>query len=327
MKTNRLSVIMPVYNAEKYLKESINSILNQTFTDFELLIGDDGSTDHSSEIIHSFKDDRIIVIRNEKTLGIANNVNRLIDAARSEYIARQDNDDISLPRRLEKQVNFLDKHPEIGLCGTQITCFGNKRRQVHVPLKYEDIKVGMLVFNPICQPTVMFRKLCLTKNYDQLFEPADDYAICYELSKKTKLANLSDALLKYRWHGSNISITKEKMMVENASTIRATIFKETLNYQIEEREKLLVNQVTYSHLTSFADLDFFEKFLVKIRSKNKDTAYYNEQALQRRIFRLWSSACFKVKGGSTFKKIRTYIKSELFSISDFLHLIVQRIRQ
>lgn len=121
-------MIMPVYNAEEFLKESIHSILDQTFSDFELLIGDDGSTDRSLEIIRSFNDNRLILIRNDRNQGIANTLNRLIDASRGEFIARQDSDDLSLQKRLGKQVEFLEKNPEIGLCGTQITWFGSKKK-------------------------------------------------------------------------------------------------------------------------------------------------------------------------------------------------------
>mgnify|MGYP001566738074 FL=1 len=324
MKIPRLTVIMPAYNAEKFLEESISSILNQSFPDFELLIGDDGSTDRTLEIIRSLSDKRIIVIRNEKNLGIPYTLNRLIKASRGEYIARQDSDDISLPKRLEKHVAFLDKSPGIGLCGTQITWFGSKRKRIRVPLQDKDIKASMLVFNPICQPTIMFRKSCLTEYYDQTLEVAEDYALCYELSKETKLANLSDVLLKYRWHENSISRTKENLMDETVKSIRATIFKESLHYQIDEKETKLLDLVAESNLTVFNDLAFFENFLLKIRSKNKETAYYNEKALQRRIFRLWSSACFKLKGISTIKKIRTYLQSELFSLNDLLHLVSTR---
>jgi glycosyltransferase involved in cell wall biosynthesis len=317
---------MPVYNAEQFLEESIKSILKQTFTDFELLIGDDGSTDCSSEIISSFKDERITVIRNEKNLGISNTLNKLIAACNGEYIARQDSDDISLDKRLQKQVEFLDKNPDIGLCGTQISVFGSNKKRFRVPLQDEDVKASMLVFSPICQPTVMYRKSSLTKQYNPAFVVAEDYALCYELSKSTKLANLPTVLLKYRWHENSISRTKENLMVDTVKSIKATIFKDTLNLQINEKETKLLTLAEASHLTGFADLAFFEKFLVKIRSKNKETAYYNEQALQRRIFRLWSSACFKLKGVSTFKKISTYLRSELFSLNDFLYLIAQRIR-
>jgi len=324
VKIPRISVIMPAYNAQQFLEESISSILKQTFTDFELLIGDDGSTDRTEEIIRSFRDERITVIRNEKNLGIVPTLNKLIEASRGEYIARQDSDDISLPSRLEKQVRFLDKHPETGLCGTNMTWFGSKRKRLFMPLRDEDIKVYMLVNNPVCQPTIMIRKSSLKKYFDPSLEVAEDYALCYELSKTSKLANLSDSLLNYRWHNANISTTKAHKMIETANSIRANIYLETLGYKIGEHETRLLNQVTSTHLATYADLLLFEKFLINISSKNKETAYYKEKALHRRIFRLWTSACFKLKGISSIKKIRTYLQSELFSFNDFLHLISWR---
>ncbi|MEI7831094.1 MAG: glycosyltransferase [Prolixibacteraceae bacterium] len=327
MKSPRLSVLMPVYNAERYLEESIRSILNQTFSDFELLIGDDGCTDRSIQIINTFKDDRIVVIRNEKNLGIANTLNKLIDAARGEYIARHDSDDIAQEKRFEKQIGFLATHPEIGVCGTNFTCFGSKIKRMFMPPGDDEIRTYMLVNNPICHPTVMVRKSCLTSKYDQLLFPAEDYALWYELSKGTKLVNLQESLLKYRWHDSNISTTSNPRQVEAANAVRATIFKETLNHNINEKETQILNQVVDRRLSSFTDLDFFEKFLLTIRSRNKETAYYKEEALQQRIFRLWTSACFKLKGIGIFKKISTFLKSEIFSFSDFMKLIVQTIRQ
>lgn len=322
----KISVLIPVYNAEKFIKESVSSILNQTFSDFELLLGDDGSTDQSMEIISSFGDDRIIVIRNEENLGIARTLNRLIHLSKGEYIARQDSDDISLPERLQKQVDFMDKNQEIGVCGTNFTIFGDKVRQMFRPLTDEDIKVYMLINNPVCHPSAMIRRSCLTKLYDQSLFPAEDYALWFDLSKTSKLTNLPDFLIRYRWHANSISNTREYMQIKMANSIKVKIFHETLSYDIVEEEMRLLNIVDSSRLTDYADLLLFEKFLLKIRSKNKETGYYNERALQRRVFHLWSSACFKLKAITPLRKISTFFQSDLFSLHDLLHLISQRIR-
>lgn len=114
---------MPAYNAEKYLREAIDSILAQTFTDFELIIINDGSTDFTKDIILSYTDQRIRYIENEQNSGICVTLNKGLDAARGRYIARMDSDDISLPRRLEVQVQYMDSHPEIGVAGTDIEIF------------------------------------------------------------------------------------------------------------------------------------------------------------------------------------------------------------
>ena len=113
----KVTVLMPVYNCEKYLRESIESILNQTFKDFEFLIINDGSSDKSAEIVESYNDNRINFVQNEKNIGLAASLNRGLDIAKGEYIARMDADDISLPERLEKQVRFMETNPQIGICG------------------------------------------------------------------------------------------------------------------------------------------------------------------------------------------------------------------
>ena len=119
-----VSVVMPVYNGSKYLKEAIDSILNQTFTNFELIIINDGSTDNSEDIIFSYQDRRIYYLKNEHNKGICITLNRGLDNARGKYIARMDCDDISMPQRLAKQVNYLERHRDVGALGTDIITFG-----------------------------------------------------------------------------------------------------------------------------------------------------------------------------------------------------------
>ena len=120
----KLSVIMPAYNAEKYIGEAIESILNQTFTDFEFIIIDDGSSDHTADIIKGFHDERIRFIQNEKNSGVANTLNKGLELSQGEYIARMDADDISLPARFEKQVAFMEANPDVAVVGCGIELFG-----------------------------------------------------------------------------------------------------------------------------------------------------------------------------------------------------------
>ncbi len=124
----KVTVLMPVYNAEKYLKTAIESILKQTFSDFELLIINDGSTDGSEEIIRSFNDKRIRLFNNEQNLGIIKTLNKGLNLAKGEYIIRMDADDISLPDRLELQVKYMEENPGIGISGTQARIFGDTKK-------------------------------------------------------------------------------------------------------------------------------------------------------------------------------------------------------
>ena len=121
----RISVIMPAYNAEKYIREAIDSILAQTYTDFEFIIIDDASTDATASIVESYSDERIRFFRNEHNMGVANTLNRGLDLAVGEYIARMDSDDISLPERFAKQVEFMDTHTDVIVCGSNAIVFGD----------------------------------------------------------------------------------------------------------------------------------------------------------------------------------------------------------
>ena len=125
----KISVIMPAYNAEQYISEAIESILGQTFADFEFIIIDDGSSDSTSGIIASYKDSRIRYFRNEKNLGIVGALNRGLALAAGEYIARMDADDISLPERFQTQCAYMEKHPDVGVCGTAIKVFGKNMEE------------------------------------------------------------------------------------------------------------------------------------------------------------------------------------------------------
>ncbi|MBN1894431.1 glycosyltransferase, partial [bacterium] len=156
-----ISVIMPVHNGEKYLHGAVHSILNQSFSNFEFIIVDDGSTDHSSRIIHSFDDRRIRLISNGKKLGLTASLNKAMVCAKGKFIARMDSDDVSMPERLECQKNFMMQHPEIGVLGTGYQLIdpdgvpGMKKR---FPSSSAVIKWRLCFENPIIHSTVMMRR-------------------------------------------------------------------------------------------------------------------------------------------------------------------------
>lgn len=208
-----LTVIMPVYNGEKFLKESLNSLLNQTFTDFTVLVLNDNSTDKTSEILDAFtkQDSRITVITKTKNEGPANLRNEGIERASTEFIALLDADDIALPTRFEKQIDYLKNHPEVGVCGTWFTFFGDKKEKtVRHEVSHDALKVQFLHSCGIGNPTVMFRKSVLKGlRFEHQYVPAEDYGLWSQLIFKTQFHNIPESLLKYRWHDANISQTKE----------------------------------------------------------------------------------------------------------------------
>lgn len=200
----RISVLMPAYNSEKYIASSIESILNQSFGLFELLIADDCSTDDTWQIIQEYakKDKRIKPIRNESNLYIARNRNKLLDMARAKYIAWQDADDIALVQRLEKQYNFLEKNYHVGIIGGYLEIFDDKRVRGIRKYSADDRMLRKKIFrySPVAQPAAMIRRKCFDElgNYDPKYPPAEDIDMSFRIGTKYLFANLEEVILKYR---------------------------------------------------------------------------------------------------------------------------------
>lgn len=206
-----VSVVLPVYNGEKYLREAITSILDQTFSDFELIIINDGSKDRSSDRIGEFKDPRIVYVEQENA-GLASTLNRGIAMARGKYIARQDQDDISLPERLAKQVAFLEAHPHCGLVGTWAEIFSETESGVRYhrhPTDFFDLRLHLHFRNPFVHSSVMMRKDvvvpvgCYATAKDR--QPPEDYELWSRIARVSHVANIGDVLLRYREVTSSMS--------------------------------------------------------------------------------------------------------------------------
>ncbi len=205
----KISVILSVYNGEKYLGEAIESILNQTFTDFEFLIVNDGSTDSSLNIIQSYQDERIRVINNEQNIGLTKSLNKAIRQARGEYIARQDADDISLPNRFEEQIKYFEKHPEVALLGASTYSIDNNGTTIgkRVALSKPTIK-DLLKRNCFSHGSVMFSKGVIAKlgGYNESITYSQDYELWLRIAKYYEVGNLTEALCKLRAHDENIRL-------------------------------------------------------------------------------------------------------------------------
>ena len=200
----QVTVLMSVYNGQKYLREAIDSILNQTFKDFEFLIIDDGSTDSSAEIIRSYTDPRIRLIRNEKNIGLTRSLNKGLKLAKGEYIARMDADDISLPERFEKQVRFLDENKNVAVISSSVILVDSCGREVErwmLATDSDEIKRFFLRDqNQIAHPFSMYRKKCVEKvgMYREEFEAAQDFDLWMRMIEQYDIANIREPLGRYR---------------------------------------------------------------------------------------------------------------------------------
>lgn len=237
MSSPLVTVFITAYNAEKYIAEALESIINQTYRNLEILVVNDASEDNTLKIIESYqdKDNRIRLINNNKNRGIPYNRNLGLTEANGKYLAIMDSDDLSDPNRIYKQVNYMEKNPEIDAIGTHYKVIGSKFRN-KISSRYntpEEIKVRLLFANPIANPTSMIRKNTLEKyniRYNNEFFVAQDYDLWLQISKVGKIAILPDYLLTYRVGHNNISKTSKNKKVEQRKKIIDSIHIDGLNH-------------------------------------------------------------------------------------------------
>ncbi len=222
-----ITVLLPVYNGAHYLAAAIDSILQQTFTDFEFLIINDGSKDESAEILAQYDDPRMKIIH-QKNMGLSATLNKGIELAQGKYIARQDQDDISLPTRLKKQFDYLALHPECALLGTHATIWANDlattRHHCH-PAQHERLSFELLFNNPFVHSSVMFNKQIVRElggySTDPERQPPEDFELWSRIAKQHKIANLPERLLVYREVATSMSRDVNHPFVDKLVTICA----------------------------------------------------------------------------------------------------------
>ena len=263
----KVSVLMPVYKTpEKFLREAIESILAQTFTDFEFLILDDCPTYDREHIVKSYTDKRIKYAKNPQNMGISASRNKLIDMAQGEYLAIFDHDDISLPERLEKEVTYLDTHPKCGVVScAKKNIIGGK--VVVYPENNTEITRQLFVSCCVIHSASMVRKSVLEANnirYEEEYSPAEDYAMYCRLVGKTEFHNLPEVLFHYRnFAGNTTHLQKQKM---NDKTVQIKDFVRRDNPLLWE--KILPNVEQISHVK------FLGLPLIKIVRCGKTTKGY-----------------------------------------------------
>ncbi|NDV69140.1 glycosyltransferase family A protein [Dysgonomonas sp. 25] len=260
----KVSVLMPVYNGEKYLAQAIESIGFQSFTDWELIIVDDGSTDSSREIAARYRDNRIYYLKNAKNEGLIYTRNRLIELASGEYIAFLDCDDLAAPKRLEAQVNFLDKHPDYAMCGTWGRTIDDERvlRKMNLSVGDEEIKCTLLYTNTFIQSSVMIRKKVLKEHpYDKDFPLAEDYELWCRLSREYKLYNIPRKLTEYRYHGTNISQSKKAALEDLVNEIHRRELR-YIGIEPTDEELYIHAGITNKEACTIPDADYFAKLRV-----------------------------------------------------------------
>lgn len=286
-----VSVLLPVYNGDKFLSEAINSILNQTFEDFELLIINDCSKDRSEEIVLSFKDSRIRYIKNESNLGLAATLNYGIRFSKGEFIARMDQDDIAEPSRLAKQLVAFEEDADLTVCGTQFTMFGAVDKTTSsYPTEPENIRASLLFYNCVAHPTVMIRKKVLLENdlfYDSNYDWAEDFELWNRASKKVKFRNLPESLLNYRINEDSMTGSSSDKVQSSIKKIYTRDLKELGISPVEELLDLHMRIGNRMLPKDTKTLGMVEKHLLSIIDANNRLDVFNNSPLRNVVTNFW----------------------------------------
>lgn len=279
--TPLVSVIMTAFNEEKYIREAIESVLAQTYKNFEFIIINDGSTDRTEEIILSFNDKRIRYVKNEQNLKLIASLNKGLDITTGDYITRMDSDDICLPFRFQKQVDFMEKNPEIGLSGAQLTIFGAFSGEMKYPLLHNEIKLGLLVTSCFGNNVVIFRKSIFEKHklyYPAGYLHAEDYKCWTKWVSFTKTENLDIPLVKYRSHANSVSVKNKITQRETRNRVRVEYVIDVFNLQNDIKLATdFCGKISYSRIRAI-------KILLAI---NKKVKCFGDEEFKSIVLKLW----------------------------------------
>lgn len=280
----KVTVLMPTYNVAPYVKEAIESVLQQSYRDFELLLVDDASTDDTLAKVRSIDDPRIHIAAFDNNVGLAENLNRGLALIDTEYVARMDGDDIAEPYWLEHEVAVLDSHPDIGICSGGFERFGTAKSLVRFPERHEDCMANMLFECSVIVPTFrmsLYRDHGLRYRSDAF--PAEDYRFWAEALRITKIYNLQETLFHYRMHPSQICTARREEQQRKVAEVRRYMLEWLSSDFTEEEKNYYTGQFMAPKIASRQDYQERKNFCGKLVAKNRNVGHFNEASLRRRL--------------------------------------------
>jgi len=308
-----VTVFMAVFNGEKYIKDAIESVLNQNFTDFELLIVNDGSTDGTLNLIAEFKDPRIRLLHNDGNKGLTFTRNHGLAEAKGKYFAILDSDDIAMPNRLKTQVDFMNANPKIAICGGQAKFIDGADKEItgyKVPVG-DNLSHQLSLYNVFINSTLMMKTDAIREvgGYREV-APAEDYDLSFRIALKNQVANLNDKLVAYREHGNNISKVQTEKLKNCLTHIIASIHS-SLSIPFEKKN-ILIHQNILNSDFAYTDSSEFGLLLSVLKVSNDQNKIYDQKLFTNFLFETW----FKILREKKEKKIlQLYFKKPLFDWS------------
>lgn len=331
----KVTVLMTVYNGEKYLEDAIRSILEQSYQNFSFMIINDGSSDGTEEIILSNHDSRIIYIKNDQNIGLTKSLNKGIDLIDSEYLVRMDADDIAMRNRLKLQIKFMDSNKDIAVSGTSILIFGNGKKKIHRALiNPKSVKTHLLFASALSHPSTIIRTEILKQNnikYLEVDEGTEDYGLWQKLAENYKLSNLKNILLKYRDNKLGITSNEEKN-IDKRDKMHINIYKrnfEYLNISTNDEDMIIFRKFIMHRIISEDELIKLSMLIFKLRkSIGFRTMEYDLKIFDRIIKNLFFSGVVvrendELDSIGVYKKYFDYISP--LNVTDIIKIKVKKL--
>lgn len=276
-----ISVIMPVYNCASYIEDAVNSILNQTFSDFELIIIDDASIDYTTDILKKFTDPRIKFVFKEKNQGVSSAANDGFRLAKGKYIARMDGDDISVKERFEKQVAILENNPKIFICGGFVQYLGGTNNIVVHKETHQEIITELLLSCSICMGVSMFRRKELAGYfYDENKKSGEDYDFWTKVAWCGEMYNIQEVLLLYRVHSNQASIAHKPQQIIDDIEIRIFLFKKIKYNTQKYTDALIAKMLLLNQSITIKEFALFSKWIKELAFLNRKSKGYPQKELE-----------------------------------------------
>lgn len=296
MKINPIvSVIMPVYNNALHVEEAVQSILNQTFTDFELIIINDGSTDGTENVLNTFKDARIKLVTKEVNEGVSKATNDGFRLAKGKYIARMDGDDISVKERFEKQVAVLESNPDVLICGGLVQYLGGTNSVIRFKETHQEIITELLVSCSICMGASMFRREALQGYYyDEARRSGEDYEFWARVAWLGEFYNIQEVLLLYRVHEHQASLMLKPQQIMDDIHIRLQLFKKLPYNTSKFTDTLLYNLFLLNKPITIEDFKLFLKWLSELVLLNSKSNVFPQHEFINVLKRIKRSLLFSI---------------------------------
>lgn len=326
MSTPLISAVMPAYNSESYIGESIESILNQSYKNFEFIIINDGSTDQTKQIIESYQDPRIRLINHQDNQGLVKSLNQGIKLARGQFIARMDSDDMASPDRFQTQLDYMLSHQKVGVCGSWIKVFGNQNFIWKSPILHDKICTRLFCESSIYHPSVVIRKSVLDKyelSYDQAYEYAEDYALWIEMAKHSQLANIPKVLLKYRQHSAQVSRARNQVQTKANEKIKLSLLKNLLKSYTQSEADIHLKSVSWYKGADEETLSLVRSWYQKLIFANREKNIYPHVIFLGELADHWIAICYLSKLG-LIKYLYVFTYPEL-AIRGYARLIKRKL--